>query len=283
MIVIQDNEFRRGALRPTRGARRTASSSGSISPTSPARSTASSVYLSRSRAGQGAGPCRNGCLDRVPLDDDTIVVPVPDTGKAAADAMAFELGLPSVEGLMRNRYIGRTFIEGQNRADRVRMKYTPLREVLEGKRVLLIEDTIVRSTTLKSLLHHDARAGRGPRGPRPRRLPADRGAVFLRHRHVHRARVVRAALHAGQGHHGRGAAGDGRASWGRIAFSICRWKRLRAASACRRIGFAARALPASIRRRPASAFISWRCAIATAPTGMAVPTRWTDDGLESRL
>src|SRR5207247_6058996 len=66
--------------------------------------------------------------------------------------MAFELGLPSVEGLMRNRYVGRTFIEGQNRADRARLKYTPLREVLEGKRVLLIEDTIVRSTTLKSLL-----------------------------------------------------------------------------------------------------------------------------------
>jgi amidophosphoribosyltransferase len=68
--------------------------------------------------------------------------------------MAYELGVPSVEGLMRNRYVGRTFIEGQNRADRARMKYTPLREVLEGKRVLLIEDTIVRSTTLKSLLHH---------------------------------------------------------------------------------------------------------------------------------
>jgi amidophosphoribosyltransferase len=68
--------------------------------------------------------------------------------------MAFELGVPSVEGLIRNRYVGRTFIEGVNRADRVRMKYTPLREVLQGKRVLLIEDTIVRSTTLKSLLHH---------------------------------------------------------------------------------------------------------------------------------
>src|SRR5207249_1120181 len=64
------------------------------------------------------------------------------------------LGVPSVEGLIRNRYIGRTFIEGQNRGDRVRMKYAPLRQVLEGKRVLLIEDTIVRSTTLKSLVHH---------------------------------------------------------------------------------------------------------------------------------
>jgi amidophosphoribosyltransferase len=112
-----------------------------------------SVYLSRAALGKELARQEHQ-LGRVPLDDDTIVVPVPDTGKAAADAMAFELGLPSVEGLMRNRYIGRTFIEGQNRTDRVRMKYTPLREVLQGKRVLLIEDTIVRSTTLKSLLHH---------------------------------------------------------------------------------------------------------------------------------
>src|SRR3954469_10678451 len=111
-----------------------------------------SVYLSRSRLGKELA-LQEFRLNRVPLDDDTIVVPVPDTGKAAADAMAFELGLPSVEGLMRNRYIGRTFIEGTNRADRVRMKFTPLREVMQGKRVLLIEDSIVRSTTLKSLLH----------------------------------------------------------------------------------------------------------------------------------
>src|SRR5207247_2821568 len=92
-------------------------------------------------------------LGQVPLDDDPIVVPVPDTGKAAADAMAYELGVPSVEGLMRNRYVGRTFIEGVNRSDRARLKYTPLREVMAGKRVLLIEDTIVRSTTLKTLVH----------------------------------------------------------------------------------------------------------------------------------
>jgi amidophosphoribosyltransferase len=89
---------------------------------------------------------------RVPIDRDTIVVPVPDTGKAAADAMAFELGLPSMEGLIRNRYIGRTFIEGQNRIERVQLKYTPLREVMQGKRILLVEDTIVRSTTMKTLL-----------------------------------------------------------------------------------------------------------------------------------
>jgi amidophosphoribosyltransferase len=112
-----------------------------------------SVYLSRAALGKELA-CQEHRLAKVPLDYDTIVVPVPDTGKAAADAMAYELGLPSVEGLMRNRYVGRTFIEGANRADRARMKYTPLREVLEGKRVLLIEDTIVRSTTLKSLVHH---------------------------------------------------------------------------------------------------------------------------------
>src|SRR5581483_10914784 len=110
-----------------------------------------SVYMARSALGRElAAQARE--LHRVPLDENTIVVPLPDTGKAAADAMAYELGLPSVEGLMRNRYIGRTFIEGQNRAERVQLKYTPLREVLQGKRVLLIEDTIVRSTTMKALL-----------------------------------------------------------------------------------------------------------------------------------
>src|SRR5206468_5641300 len=111
-----------------------------------------SVYLTRAALGKELAR-QEQVLARVPLDPDTIVVPVPDTGKAAADAMAFTLGLPSVEGLIRNRYVGRTFIEGQNRAERVQLKYTPLREVLHGKRVLLVEDTIVRSTTMKALLH----------------------------------------------------------------------------------------------------------------------------------
>jgi amidophosphoribosyltransferase len=110
-----------------------------------------SVYLTRSSLGKELARQEREA-GRVPLDKDTIVVPVPDTGKAAADAMGYELGIPSVEGLIRNRYIGRTFIEGQNRAERVQLKYTPLREVLAGKRVLLIEDTIVRSTTMKALL-----------------------------------------------------------------------------------------------------------------------------------
>ena len=79
---------------------------------------------------------------------------MPDTAKAAADAMAFALGVPSVEGLMRNRYVGRTFIEGTaDRAAKARLKYTPLPEVLAGKRVLLVEDSIVRSTTMRALVH----------------------------------------------------------------------------------------------------------------------------------
>lgn len=111
-----------------------------------------SVYLTRKSLGEElARQERDNPL--LPLDDgDTIVVPVPDTAKAAADSMAYSLRVPSLEGLIRNRYMGRTFIEGGNREDKARMKYTPLPEVLSGKRVILVEDTIVRSTTMKVLI-----------------------------------------------------------------------------------------------------------------------------------
>lgn len=108
-----------------------------------------SVYLSRAMLGRELAR-----LEDVSLDQDTIVVPVPDTAKAAADSMAYSLGVPSVEGLMRNRYLGRTFIEGNaDRATKARLKYTPLPDVLSGKRVLLVEDSIVRSTTMRALVH----------------------------------------------------------------------------------------------------------------------------------
>ena len=107
-----------------------------------------SVYLTRKRLGEELAR-----LETVPIDDDTVVVPVPDTSKAAADAMAYKLSIPSVEGLIRNRYTGRTFIDGaSSRRQKAESKYTPLREVLEGKRVILVEDSIVRSTTMKVLL-----------------------------------------------------------------------------------------------------------------------------------
>lgn len=107
-----------------------------------------SVYLTRTRLGEELAR-----LEPLKMDDNTIVVPVPDTSKAAADSMAYRLNIPSREGLIRNRYSGRTFIEGAStRKNKAESKYTPLREVLEGKRVLLVEDSIVRSTTMKVLL-----------------------------------------------------------------------------------------------------------------------------------
>ncbi len=107
-----------------------------------------SVYLTRKRLGEELAR-----LETIQIDSDTVVVPVPDTSKAAADAMAYRLSIPSVEGLIRNRYTGRTFIDGaSSRRQKAESKYTPLREVLEGKRVILVEDSIVRSTTMKVLL-----------------------------------------------------------------------------------------------------------------------------------
>lgn len=112
-----------------------------------------SVYIARTLLGKELAEQerREKLLE---IDENTIVVPVPDTSKAAADSMAFHLGIPSREGLIRNRYSGRTFIESsqQQRAQKAKIKYTPLREVLEGKRVILVEDSIVRSTTMKALL-----------------------------------------------------------------------------------------------------------------------------------
>lgn len=115
-----------------------------------------SVYLARKALGEELAQ-----LETVPIDDETVVVPVPDTSKAAADSMAFALKIPCVEGLIRNRYSGRTFIEGGgDRRRKAETKYTPLREVLEGKRVLLVEDSIVRSTTLQVLLRRIRDHGR---------------------------------------------------------------------------------------------------------------------------
>ena len=105
------------------------------------------VYMARARSGR-----RLAEREDQPVDRDSIVVPVPDTAKAAADAFAYALHMPSVEGLIRNRYVGRTFIQPSGERKRsVKSKYTPLPSVLAGKRVFLVEDSIVRSTTLSGL------------------------------------------------------------------------------------------------------------------------------------
>jgi amidophosphoribosyltransferase len=87
----------------------------------------------------------------VPAD---VVVPVPDSGIGAALGYAEESGLPYVMGLVRNHYIGRTFIEPKQkvRSFGVRIKLNPVREVLEGKRVVLIDDSIVRGTTSRKIV-----------------------------------------------------------------------------------------------------------------------------------
>ncbi|MGC8838302.1 MAG: amidophosphoribosyltransferase [Anaerolineae bacterium] len=83
-----------------------------------------------------------------PVDAD-LVIGVPDSATPAAIGYAAESGIPYGEGLIRNRYIGRTFIQPDERLRRmgVRLKFNPLREALEGKRVVLVDDSIVRGTT----------------------------------------------------------------------------------------------------------------------------------------
>jgi len=78
-----------------------------------------------------------------------IVVPVPDSGLFAALGYARESGLPLEFGLIRNHYVGRTFIEPQQsiRHFGVKVKLNPVRELIEGKRVVLVDDSVVRGTT----------------------------------------------------------------------------------------------------------------------------------------
>ena len=81
-----------------------------------------SVYQARADLGRAMAEIE----DEV-VGPDHIVVPVPDTSKAAGDAFAYALGIPSIEGLVRNRYLGRTFIQSEDRAAMVRRKFTALR------------------------------------------------------------------------------------------------------------------------------------------------------------
>ncbi len=88
-------------------------------------------------------------------DKDFVVVPVPDTAKPAADAYAHTLGLPGMEGLLRNRwYMGRTFIENGDRMDKVKQKFNINRVAIKDKKVILVDDSIVRGTTSKVLVQY---------------------------------------------------------------------------------------------------------------------------------
>jgi amidophosphoribosyltransferase len=95
-----------------------------------------------------------------PLDAD-LVIPVPDSGTSSALAYAAERGLPFSEGLMKNRYVGRTFIRpAQATRDLgVRLKLNPVREIIAGKKVIMIDDSIVRGTTSGKIVHMIRDAG----------------------------------------------------------------------------------------------------------------------------
>jgi amidophosphoribosyltransferase len=88
-----------------------------------------------------------------PVDAD-IVVPVPDSGVTAALGFSYQSGIPIQFGLIRNHYVGRTFIEPEQRVRDfgVKLKLNPVRNVLEGKRVVLIDDSIVRGTTSRKIV-----------------------------------------------------------------------------------------------------------------------------------
>ena len=95
-----------------------------------------------------------------PVDAD-MVIGIPDSSTAAAVGYAQESGIPYSEGLVKNRYVGRTFIEPEQRLRDlgVRQKFNPLTEVIKGKRLVVVDDSIVRGTTTPHVVSLLRRAG----------------------------------------------------------------------------------------------------------------------------
>ncbi|MBV9266053.1 MAG: amidophosphoribosyltransferase [Acidobacteriaceae bacterium] len=95
-----------------------------------------------------------------PIEAD-VVVPVPDSGVIAALGYSAESGIPYRQGLIRNHYVGRTFIEPSQaiRDFGVKLKLNPVRHLLEGKRVILVDDSVVRGTTSRKIVRMVRSAG----------------------------------------------------------------------------------------------------------------------------
>ncbi|HSY72570.1 MAG TPA: amidophosphoribosyltransferase [Alloacidobacterium sp.] len=93
--------------------------------------------------------------------DADLVVPVPDSGVTAAIGYAAESGIPFRFGLIRNHYVGRTFIEPEQRVRDfgVKLKLNPVRNLLEGKRIILVDDSIIRGTTSRKIVRMVRAAG----------------------------------------------------------------------------------------------------------------------------
>ena len=112
-----------------------------------------SVHFARVRQGELLA-------SQAPVDAD-MVMGVPESGIPAAEGYARASGIPYGQGLVKNRYIGRTFIapSQEMRAEAVRMKLNPLRENIEGKRLVVVDDSVVRGTTQKQLVKMLREAG----------------------------------------------------------------------------------------------------------------------------
>jgi amidophosphoribosyltransferase len=125
------------------------------------------VYFSRPDSlifGQSVNRSRHKMGKRLAIEqpaDADLVVPVPDSGVPAAIGYSSESGLPFRFGLVRNHYIGRTFIEPKQsiRSFGVRIKLNPVRHLIENKRIVLIDDSIVRGTTSKKIVRMVREAG----------------------------------------------------------------------------------------------------------------------------
>lgn len=111
------------------------------------------LYSYRLRLGQQLA-------QEAPADVD-LVMAVPDSGVPAAIGFAQEAGLPYAEGLIKNRYVGRTFIQPTQsmREVGIRMKLNPLKDVLDGKRIVIVDDSIVRGTTSHKIVKALREAG----------------------------------------------------------------------------------------------------------------------------
>jgi amidophosphoribosyltransferase len=95
-----------------------------------------------------------------PADAD-LVIPVPESGTPAAVGYAQASGLPFAQGLVKNSYVGRTFIQPSQtiRQLGIRLKLNPLREVIEGKRLVVVDDSIVRGNTQRAIVRMMREAG----------------------------------------------------------------------------------------------------------------------------
>ena len=118
------------------------------------------VYLARADsnlAGQSVHQVRRALgaalAVQAPVDAD-LVIPVPDTATSAAAGYAEASGIPFGEGLMKNRYVGRTFIQPSQTMRRlgIRIKLNPLREAIRGRRLVVVDDSIVRGNTTKAIV-----------------------------------------------------------------------------------------------------------------------------------